>query len=323
MTDETTHSDRQLQLSELRKQLGRSQAEVAALIGTTQSGVSRIERQPDIRVSTLDQYVSAVGGRLRLVVEHRAGSTEIVLPALRASRIETQRREYRVVWQDQATRALVPIGWLEYTGDQFVFSYSEEAKTHEGFKPFPAFPLLDETYASEELFPFFSVRLTSTAHPGYDAILDALGLTRDSATPAELLARSPTDSPHDTIQVIPEPVELADGKLDRTFLVSGVRHADEAGRGQVSRLLESLQTGTRLEFIPEPTNRFNPRALQVAANGTAIGWVPDYLVDEIHSYLKAVMQLTLVVERANGPDTPWHLRALCRLTVAPTLGRPK
>ena len=38
----------------------------------------------------------------------------------------------------------------------------------------------------------------------YDAVLDAIGLTGQDATPAELLALSP-DSQHDTIQVVPEP----------------------------------------------------------------------------------------------------------------------
>ena len=38
-------------------------------MGTTQSGVSRLERQDDIRVSTLREYAAALGGRLRLIVE--------------------------------------------------------------------------------------------------------------------------------------------------------------------------------------------------------------------------------------------------------------
>lgn len=318
MSDLTSGPDAAVPLSELRKRLGRSQVEVAIAIGTTQSGVSRIERQPDIRLSTLDEYVSALGGQLHLVVEHEAGRTEIALPALRRHRTESQRREYRVIWQDQATRALVHVGWLEFTGDEFVFSYTEDAKSNPSFNPFPPFPLLDKTYKSIELFPFFSVRLISTADPRFDAIIDALGLTRDRATPAELLATSPSESPHDTIQVIPEPIEMPDGTLIRRFLVSGIRHADEQNPDRVSQLVDTLKPDTRLQLVPEPTNPKNPRALQLAAEGTVIGWVPDYLVDEIHTYLKGKRPLSFVVERANGPATPWHLRVLCRLTVTLT-----
>lgn len=312
-------SDPVVRLSELRKRLGRSQAEVATAIGTTQSGVSRIERQPDVRVSTLNDYVTALGGRLRLVVEHEAGSVEIVVPPLRQQHPDDQRREYRVIWQDQGSRSLVHVGWLEYTGNEFAFSYTEDARSNAEFEPFPPFPLLDETYRSRDLFPFFSVRLISAADPGFEAVVDALGLTREAATPAELLARSPSESPHDTIQVVPEPAELPDGTLVRRFLVSGVRHADEARPDRVSRVVDALAAGTPLRLVPEPTNPTNPRALQLAAGRTVIGWVPDYLVDEIHTYMERRRALTFVVDRANGPQAPWHLRLLCRLDVAPPL----
>ncbi len=304
-----------LTLSELRRRLGRSQAEVATAIGTTQSGVSRIEHQADMHVSTLNEYASALGGRLRLIVEHGDGSAEIGIPALRQERRE-QRREFRVVWQDQATRSLVHVGWLVHTGDEFTFSYVDEAQSHERFQPFPAFPRLDETYKSSELFPYFALRLTSAADPRYDAVLDALGLTREDATPVELLARSP-DSPHDTIQVVPEPTEMADGTLVRVFLVSGIRHADKQDPDTVSRLIENLAENSPLDIEAEPNNPSNPQALRLTANGKRVGWVPDYLLAEIRGCIDANRSVSITVARANGPDAPPHMRLLCRLTVAP------
>ena len=304
-----------LTLSELRRRLGRSQAEVATTIGTTQSGVSRIEHQSDMHVSTLNEYAFALGGRLRLIVEHGDDHTEIGIPALRQERRD-QRREFRVIWQDQTTRSLVHVGWLVYTGDEFTFSYVDEAKSHERFQPFPAFPRLEETYKSSELFPYFALRLTSAADPHYDAVLDALGLTREDATPVELLARSP-DSPHDTIQVVPEPTEMADGTLVRVFLVSGTRHADERDPDTVSRLIEDLVADSPLGLVAEPNNQHNPQALHLAANGKRVGWVPDYLLSEIHGYLDTNRPMSIAVVQANGPDAPPHMRLLCRLTVAP------
>lgn len=321
MNDRMSGPDPAVPLSELRRRLGRSQAEVASVVGTTQSGISRIERQPDLRLSTLSEYVSALGGRLHLVVEHGTTRTEIALPSLRQTKTESKRREYRVIWQDQATRGLVHVGWLVFTGDAFEFSYTNDAKSHPTFEPFPAFPSFNTSYQSIELFPFFSLRLINTADPQFDAIIDALGLTRDQATPAELLARSPSESPHDTIQVIPEPTELPDGQLCRTFLVSGVRHANEQHPKEVGGLVDTLRPGAHLQLVPEPTNPMNPRALQLAARQTVIGWIPDYLVDEIHTCLESQRQLSFVVERANGPETPWHLRVLCRMTVEPPVMR--
>ena len=313
MSDTTTQSV--LSLSELRRRLGRSQAEVATAANTTQSSISRIEHQTDIHVSTLVDYVAALGYQLRLFAENSGNQIEIAIPSLRHQHPD-QRREFRVIWQDQISRDLVHVGWLEYTGDEFKFSYVDEAKDHERFQLFPAFPRFGETYKSTELFPFFSIRLINAADPRYDALLDALGLTRDDATPVELLARSP-DFQHDTIQVVPEPKETPDGVLEHLFLVSGTRHADENNPDTVSRIIESLPKGAHLDLIPEPDNEHNPLAIHLSTNGRRIGWIPNYLLSEIHGYINSNSSVSVTIFRANGPDAPPHLRLLCRMTVTP------
>jgi predicted transcriptional regulator len=54
------------ELVRLRSQLGLSQTDVAARMGTSQSAVARLERgENDIRLSSLQRYVAAVGGDLR------------------------------------------------------------------------------------------------------------------------------------------------------------------------------------------------------------------------------------------------------------------
>lgn len=310
-------SEQNLSLSEFRRRIGQSQAEVALAIGTTQSGVSRLERQPDMLLSTLDEYVSALGGRLRLVIEHPKVSAELSVLTHEHHGRQQDRREYRVIWQDSSSRALIHVGWLEFAGDEFVFSYTDDARTRTGFEPFMAFPRLDQIYRSPTLFPFFAARIASAADSGFEAVIEALGLSKEQATPAELLARSSSESPHDTIQVVPEPVELPDGTLVRKFLVSGVRHVDEQRPERVSRAVEQLGPGSQLRLVPEPSNPRQPRALQLVAGRTLVGWVPTYLLGEIHDYLASGRKLRFEVERANGPSVSWHLRLLCRLTVEP------
>lgn len=306
-----------MSLSDLRKRVGRSQAEVAGLIGTTQSGVSRIERQSDIKVSTLAEFVEALGGELRVHAEFGSDRIELAVHSMDPpSGPEDKRREYRVVWQDKDTRGLVQVGWLEYTGAEFVFTYTDDARSNDRFTPFPSFPDLGEVYRSPELFPFFALRLISTADPHYSVVLDSLGLSQERATPAELLARAPSESPHDTIQVVPEPTELADGTLVRTFLLSGVRHARQASPRRVDRTLSELTPETHLELMPEPENPADQRALQLVARGVVIGWIPSYLVEEVHRYVESGRAISFAIERANGPEAPWHLRVLCRLTVS-------
>jgi DNA-binding XRE family transcriptional regulator len=55
-------------LRELRELAGRAQADIAAALNIKQPSVSKIENQADMYLSTLRDYVEAVGGELNLVV---------------------------------------------------------------------------------------------------------------------------------------------------------------------------------------------------------------------------------------------------------------
>ncbi len=304
-----------LRLAELRKLAGRSQARVATSMGTTQSAVSRTERQGDLLLSTLDQYVAALGGSLKLCVDLNGQSVELdVLDS--PTPVNSGRREFRVIWQDSKTRRLVHVGWLEAEPHHFVYTYTAAAQTSPTFQPFPSFPDLSATYQAKELFPFFAARLTSAADPNYDATLEALGLTRENATPIELLSRAPSGSPHDSIQVVPEPVELPDGSIERLVLASGARHADAGAPDAIAAIISRLDPGSPLTLAPEPSNPHNPAAIQIVYGSQPLGWIPDYLLDEIHGYLDRRARIDVSVVRASGPETPWHLRLLCRLTVS-------
>ena len=306
----------ELRLTELRERMQRTQAEIAQVIGTSQSGVSRLERQRDVLVSTLRDYVAATGGRLRLVAEYPGGEVHIRVPVLDDEHPRRQeQRAFRVVWQNLRTRQLVHVGQLEFTDRRFVYSYTPDAELHPDFVPFPAFPDFRESYESDELFPFFADRLLSAARGGYDDHLAALGLTREEATPVELLARSGGASPHDTIQVVPEPVEHEDGNAVLPFLVSGVRHVDDAST--VNKRIASLREGEELDLRDEPDNPHNDRAVRLEAKGQPVGWIPDYLLEQVWKNRGAGRRIHVTVERANGPETPWHIRLLCRLEIGP------
>lgn len=59
----------ELTLQELRKQRNFTQDDIAKLLGIKQENVSRLERRNNIHLSTLKDYIHAVGGKLHLVVE--------------------------------------------------------------------------------------------------------------------------------------------------------------------------------------------------------------------------------------------------------------
>ena len=57
----------QLQLAELRQARSKTQVEVAEAMASQQAAVSKLERREDMYLSTLRQYVEALGGELKLV----------------------------------------------------------------------------------------------------------------------------------------------------------------------------------------------------------------------------------------------------------------
>jgi len=56
----------ELDLARARRATGMTQENVAASMRTTQENISRIERQRDVRVSTLIEFVRAQGGEVEI-----------------------------------------------------------------------------------------------------------------------------------------------------------------------------------------------------------------------------------------------------------------
>jgi transcriptional regulator with XRE-family HTH domain len=56
-------------LRELRQLAGKAQADIASALKISQPSVSKIENQTDMHLSTLRNYVEAVGGELELTVK--------------------------------------------------------------------------------------------------------------------------------------------------------------------------------------------------------------------------------------------------------------
>lgn len=64
-------------LRRAREQLGLTQQEVANRLGMTQPEVSKLERRPDVRISSAAAYVRALGGELDLVARLPGGDVKL------------------------------------------------------------------------------------------------------------------------------------------------------------------------------------------------------------------------------------------------------
>jgi transcriptional regulator with XRE-family HTH domain len=57
-----------IELSAIRRDVGVTQAEMAARLSMTQSSVSQLERRNDMLLSTLSEYLIALGAHARITI---------------------------------------------------------------------------------------------------------------------------------------------------------------------------------------------------------------------------------------------------------------
>jgi DNA-binding XRE family transcriptional regulator len=64
-------------LPEIRKHSGMTQKEVAAILGISQPGLSKIENQDDMQIGTLSKLIEAMGGTLEIIAHLPQGDCRL------------------------------------------------------------------------------------------------------------------------------------------------------------------------------------------------------------------------------------------------------
>lgn len=67
----------EMQLHEIRKSRKVTQVELAKVMSVEQAAISKLERRDDMYISTLREYVKALGGELKLVASFPDGDIQI------------------------------------------------------------------------------------------------------------------------------------------------------------------------------------------------------------------------------------------------------
>lgn len=225
-----------------------------------------------------------------------------------------------VNWQDEGSRRIFPVGRLiTLAAGGYEFAYIAAARDAEqyGFAPFQAFPDLARVYHTPELPAFFQNRLLQPGRPDYPQYLQELGLEPATATPVTILARSGGRRVTDPLEIFAELMPSAD-RLEAHFFVRGIRH--QAGAEEA---VSQLRPGDELHLKPEPTNAFNTKAhLLLCHDGRSVGYVPDYLTDDLCELAEQDPSLRIEAVRVNAPPAPSQQRLLCKLSISSTAPRP-
>jgi len=67
----------EIRLRDLRRAMRRSQKEIASTLKMSQPGVSKLEQRVDLFVSTLRNYIRAMGGELEIIARFPDGAVRI------------------------------------------------------------------------------------------------------------------------------------------------------------------------------------------------------------------------------------------------------
>lgn len=215
-------------------------------------------------------------------------------------------KKLHLVWKDPETRRYHRVGQFESLRDgRYAFAYAPRVQDLDSFSPLVQYPDLTRVYLSADLPAFFANRVMSSKRPSFESYLGWLGLSSE-APPVEILARTGGVRATDTFHLV-DTFEPVNGRAEGVFFVSGVRYKDSDWR--------SLQPGQELHLLDDPANPANAKAILLTKDGVEVGWVPDWLVDNVHEFRTAARQLSVAVEQVN-PDAPLHLAVQCRLIVA-------
>ena len=240
----------------------------------------------------------------------------------------TMSRRLFVAWQDPETRSIEPVAVLtklDRDGEkaEYRFAYLKRA-THLGrFEAFASFPDINRAYYSTALFPFFANRVLARGRQDYEAMMELLDLSVE-AEPFEVLERSGGRRETDRLEVFPEPTVL-DGQTTCLFFLRGIRYFEGAEDAAAT-----LEKGAELRILMDVQNQANSQAVLLAKEiGTGdlkpLGYVPDYLAEHVHQVLRrcGARDVRVTAEHINRPDTPRHMRLLCRIeSCQPEIYRP-
>ncbi len=108
-------------------------------------------------------------------------------------------------------------------------------------------------------------------------------------------------------EVFSVPERTPEGRYRMTFFVHGIRHRPEVAQA----LALGLRAGELRNLESDPENPEDSDALKVVVHGQQIGFVPRYLLRDLHTLRAADLGATLLsVRRVNPPPTPLQFRVL-------------
>ncbi len=234
-----------------------------------------------------------------------------------------------VTWQAPESRRIFPIARvMRLPGGNYEWAYVRavsEAR-EQGFGGLPGYDRIDEVSVSPELPGLFAHRVAPRVRRRSVAGAQP---ANDRFDPAPITLLVPVGPGiNERLEVFAPPLPASFGNFWGAFVARGVGRVPGT-----ESAVETLAPHENLLVRAEPDNAYNPRALLLLrADETPIGYVPDYLANELAEAspparegapLAAVNDFSVEVlsaERVNHPPASPIYNVLCGYRCGPELG---
>lgn len=217
-----------------------------------------------------------------------------------------------LAWQDYNTRKWHVVGVLRMHNADYVFNYTRGANNSRNFIPFNGMSELKETYISKEIFPLFKNRLLSSKRPEYPNFIKWLGLTTETTTPINILARSEAPRATDKLQMF-KAIDVKDDRTFKHFFFShGLGHLQKSASDRVMKLTK----GEQLRLCLDCQNEYDADAVLIRAENPAeiVGYCPRYISNAISNLLRHDSNCVSIHVELLSTDAPANYRLMCKLT---------
>lgn len=207
------------------------------------------------------------------------------------------KKEMWLIWKDPVSRRRYKIGILTYVQNKYTFKYIDPElndATKVGFKDFPGFGDIHETYESDKLFANILTRLPNKSRPDYLEILNSYNLEIDS-NDLEILKATKGRLLTDNFEFVPV---FDYNKVE--FDVAGTRHCEDVKKCIKQNL---INVNDKLELELEPTNEYDKNAIKVLFNKDGVkyhlGYVPRYYAEELAKLLQSNAEYSAMIQSLN------------------------
>lgn len=205
-----------------------------------------------------------------------------------------------LLWQaqDSKSRSRYIVGELVRNNSTVSLTYFKDTSDfhnacEHGFAGYPAFQTKVATTFDNHVIEAFSRRLPPRSRSDFHRYLELRGINPDMPiSDFALLGYTGAKLPDDGFELV-HPFDTAEGTFELIIEIAGFRHESEVTP-------EKLSLEDKVDFVTEPENRHDPKAIRIEKDGEKLGYVDRGRLKLFHKHIQSGSCIQGEIIRKNG-----------------------